>query len=377
MEQYISDFLMVLRDNLKTIIKGDYERGRVDLNTLGNVALTRLEHCGVLPDTRSLPELTREQKRQIRAFYAPYVRLHGLRHHRLYTACSGKFSPAYLPEDLWLTQVDRYFCDREEARYLDHKCYYYRLFSNVKQPELIVMRIGNTWLGSDLRPVPKAEAASLLRSEKEAVVKRAVNSEGGFGVQFLKGKELAAEFDCFFGKIPCDVVVQRPVRQHPALAALHPSSVNTMRIVSMLTEERVKIYKVCLKIGTGDSRIDNGWGGGVFCGVKPDGTLFPYGADHNGRRLTHHPDLGYAFAGQRVPHLRKALRLVRDAHAMMGHFRVISWDVTIDEKGEAVLIEANLTLGGINMVQMSSGPLFGRDTRNILDEVFRSSSGKK
>jgi hypothetical protein len=56
----------------------------------------------------------------------------------------------------------------------------------------------------------------------------------------------------------------------------------------------------------------------------------------------------------------------------MGHFRMISWDVAIDEQGEAVLIEANLTLGGISDVQMCSGPLFGRDTKKILDEVFRN-----
>ena len=55
----------------------------------------------------------------------------------------------------------------------------------------------------------------------------------------------------------------------------------------------------------------------------------------------------------------------------MGHFRLVAWDVTIDEQGEAVLIEANLTLGGINDVQMCSGPLFGKDTKKILDEVFR------
>ena len=54
----------------------------------------------------------------------------------------------------------------------------------------------------------------------------------------------------------------------------------------------------------------------------------------------------------------------------MGHFRVISWDVAIDDDGEAQLVEANLTMGAMNDLQSCCGPVFGRDTKKILDEVF-------
>ena len=87
--------------------------------------------------------------------------------------------------------------------------------------------------------------------------------------------------------------------------------------------------------------------------------------------MTRHPDLGYNFAGKKVPCFSNALKLVREAHALMGHFRLLAWDVAIDETGEAVLIETNLSLGGINNVQMCCGPLFGRDTKKILDEVMQ------
>ncbi len=371
MDNFIADFYRIFVDNIVCMIKGDYEQGRVDLNDLGNLALLSIDRRSITPSLKNTMKLTMAEKRCIRRFYKPYVRYITTRYHRYYTSRNGHFSPYYIPEDLYLMWIDRYFCGRTEAKYLDNKCYYYRLLSNIKLPEAVVMRIGDSFLDGNLRPVTELEAAELVGAEDEVVVKRAVNSEGGYGVEFMAGSKLEARFSDIMGNIPCDVVIQKPIRQHKDLAALHPESVNTMRIVSLKTGDKVKVYKVCLKIGVGKERIDNGCHGGIYCGVRSDGTLRDYGVLDNGKVLHRHPDLGYAFGDKKVPHLGRAVKLVKEAHSFMGHFRLVAWDVSIDEHGEAVLVEANLTLGGINDVQLCSGPLFGKDTKKILDEVFK------
>mgnify|MGYP005749067549 FL=1 len=357
-------------ENIRCVVTGRYAEGKTDLNTLSDPALIRIDRKTVTPSLKRVPRLSGKQRRAVRSFYRPYVRWMTDRYHRYYTAKNGVFRPDYLPEELYVTQVDRFFSDRQEARFLDNKCYYYRLFSNVKQPELIGMRIGGSWLDGRLLPVSYDCLKKRAAAEPELVIKRAVNSQGGYGVSFLKGNGNEGGLEERIREIPCDLVIQRPVRQHPELSRLHPESVNTLRIVSLLTEERVKIYAVCLKIGVGKERVDNGCHGGIYCGVRPDGRLRRLGVMDDGRTTERHPQLGYRFADCRVPCLNSALKLVRRAHPVMGHFRLISWDVAIDENGEAVLIEANLSLGGINDVQICSGPLFGRDTRKILDEVF-------
>ena len=371
MGNYITDFFKVMKDNVVCCIKGDYEEGKTDLNQLGNLALLRIDRKSVTPSPEKIPRLTEKQKRKLKQFYFPYVVHMTDRYHRLYTEKTGKFYPEYFPEELYAMWIDRYFCDREEARFLDNKCYYYRLFSNVKLPEPVAMRVGDSWLDGNLSPVSACDVKKLVHNEPEIVLKKAVNSQGGFGVKFIKGVKLSERFQEKMKRIPCDVVLQRPVKQHPDLARLHPESVNTMRIVSLMTEDKVKIYAVCLKIGVGKERLDNGCHGGIYCGVKPDGSLRDYGILDNGTVLKEHPDLKYRFGEQKVPCLKDAITLVKQAHSFMGHFRLISWDVTIDENGDAVLIEANLTLGGINNVQMCSGPLFGKDTKKVLDEVFK------
>ena len=55
---------------------------------------------------------------------------------------------------------------------------------------------------------------------------------------------------------------------------------------------------------------------------------------------------------------------------MIPHFRLVSWDIAIDESGEPILIEMNSAYGGPELHQFSNGPIFGEDTEEILEEVF-------
>ena len=371
MEKYYKDFFGILRDNIYTVLTGKFQEGKTDLNTLGNFALMRAARRQLYLGLKHTPPLTREQKKEIRKFYAPYIRHLSDSYHRIYThASQGHFCPEYIPEDLFYMDIDRYYSNREEARYLDNKCYYYRLLSNVKQPDLIAMRVGESWLDQQMEQVSFEKVVELIGLEQETVVKRAVNSEGGFGITFLTGDEKDSDFRKLVVTIPCDIVIQRPVRQHPLMSELHPSSVNTLRILSLLEQDKVKIYGTVIRIGTGDNRVDNVSHGGIFCGVQEDGNLGEYGVLYDGSVTTHHPDMAYAFADKKIPGLEKAHQLVRKAHPFLGHFRLASWDIAIDEKGEAVLIEVNLSLGGVSEMQICTGSLFGEDTKKILDEVY-------
>ncbi len=375
MTDYWREFFKIIKDNLYVIATGKYIKGDIDLNTLGNLALLRFDQISGTPAARRFRALTAGQKRAVRDFYAPWFYRLSVRHHRIYSDGSEKgFSPAYIPQDIFMLYIDRYFSDRAAARYIDNKCYYYRFFSNVRQPELVAMRVGNSWLDGKLQLVPAKRVRQLADCEEEIVVKRAVNSEAGSGVYFLQGGNLGEQLEALMRDIPCDTVIQRPIRQHATLAALHRESVNTIRVVSLLTEEKVKIYAASVKIGRGESRTDNAGSGGLFCRVHRDGRLGRVGVLPDGTTTEVHPELGYRFADLSIAHMDRVIRLVKEAHGIMGNFRLIAWDVTVDEAGHAVLVEANLSLGGIKGIQMSGGPMFGADTKKILNEVF---SGQK
>ena len=360
----------ILKDNIYSAYTGEFKEGVTDLNTLHNIALKsilRKKNLKMAGDN-SYPELTEEQIRRIREFYRPYAPVDTL-YHRIYTARSGKFRPEYMPEDLYACRIERYFTDREAARYLDNKCYYYSFFSDIRQPELIVMRMGGFWIDPSRRIITVEQAKKLFLDASDTVVKKAFNSEGGFGVFFPgeNDKDVIFEKICEGGE---DIVVQKRVRQHRAYSALHPESVNTLRIMSLITRKDVRILKVCVRIGAGSSCVDNICNGGFFVGVDENGVTMDIGAGADGRVLTEHPDLHYTLGGIALPGIDKAAELVRRAHGIMSHCRLAAWDIAIDEDGEAVLIETNLSMAGIGNIQACSGPLFGKHTKAVLDEVF-------
>lgn len=360
----------VFWNNLIAIFTGTYKNGAVDLNTLCDLALTRIDRHYETPSIKACRKLTKEQKRKAKRFFSPYVRFLNTGFHRLYTDRSGgAFFAEYMPEEFYATTIDRYYTDRMESAYMANKCFFYQLFPDIKQPELIAMRMGNNWKDKNQQLITQEQLMNLVKQE-EVVVKQATCSEGGKGVFFLKGDEKNIKLRKIINSISGDIVIQKSIKQHPEISALHKESVNTIRIISLLTDHHVKIYQAGLKIGVGDSRTDNGLTGGIYTGIKPDGTIRERGCYTSLEPAWEHPDLHYKFADKRVPNFENAIQLVKKAHPCVSRFRLISWDIAIDELGDAVLVEANFSLGGINELQICNGPLFGKDTKKILDEVF-------
>ena len=206
----------------------------------------------------------------------------------------------------------------------------------------------------------------------EVICKPTQESGSGRGIEFWKTSEQKEWIEQFIrNSANCDYIVQEIVKQHEGLNAIHAESLNTVRICSVLLSDGVHILSSCLRTGVDKNRIDNVSAGGIGCGIFPDGTLDEYAYNcYTGEKVSVHPQ-GYVFKGNKVPSYDKAVELVMRAHPIIGHFRLVSWDIAIDEEGEAVLVEANMRNGGINLHQFSNGPLFGDLTERIMDEVFK------
>ncbi|MCR4923299.1 MAG: hypothetical protein K5931_04750 [Lachnospiraceae bacterium] len=366
-----------LRDNVLGILAGKYQPGYTHSYLLTNPALRVIQRKLEKKEASVYRKLSREEIRQIREYYRPYVKKVNTRTHRISKGQSGSFYPEYIPEDLYMCDIDRYFCDRDLAYYLDNKCYYSRLFPFAKQPETLAMRIGGIWLDKDYRIIDKNKIRDTIIAQKEVVIKAARFSEAGAGVSFVNFSEVESSREKVEILNKClktmkdDIVIQKIVKQHALLSALHPSSLNSIRIVSLLRKEGVVILSRSIRIGVGESRVDNICSGGMVCGIDEEGYLRGKGVFEDGRIVCRHPDSGLKLKSVKIPSLDKCDKMIKEAHTALGHNRLISWDVTVDEAGEAVLIECNMSLG-IVMVQSVNGPFFGKYTEKVLSEVYGS-----
>lgn len=318
--------------------------------------------------------LTYEEKKSAEAFWAPYAKFDPV-FHSFYKEKSGVYHPAFLPKDIYMNCVDPYFNIREASWWLDHKCLYKRMFPGITQADNILYRMGGFWFDANWCSITLDEALTIVSKEPAVVVKAATRSVCGNGVQFVddRQKAIATAFKAVLTKQPGDIVVQRPIRQHESFAALHPSSVNTLRVLSLLTKEGPKIYSVIVRMGGGGERIDNAIATGLFCGVGANGELAPTAYRLNGDTFAAHPTSGLVFKGHRLAGVEKAKELVERAAPMLPLFRLVSWDIVIDANGAPLMLECNLAKGSIHYHQLTNGPVFGEDTKKIMDEVF----GKK
>lgn len=315
-------------------------------------------------------KLTKEQKKQIREFWKPYTRV-STKWCQYYSAKNGKFDPRYIPNTLAYAKLDQYFNDRRLGYGFNDKNYYGTTFCGIKQPVTLVRKIGGLLFDGGYRQINAEEAVRVLNRQTEVIIKPSQESGSGRGIWFCRPDREQDKLQEFLkNKKERNYIIQEIVRQHASLEAVHAGSLNTLRICTVMLDDGVHILSSVLRMGVNESRIDNVTAGGISVRIMPDGTLDKYAYTYfSGERFDKHPQ-GLVFEGHPVPCFDKVIETVKLAAQRIGNFRLVSWDMAVDENGEVLLIEANMRKGGINLHQFDNGPLFGDLTERVLDEVF-------
>lgn len=310
------------------------------------------------------------QKHETLVFWSKYIKKPHFLGHEYYTEKNGLFSPWYIPLDIYYTKVDPFFNDWNMARVIDHKCFYDMYLPNVKQPITIAKKINGFWFDGQGNWITETAAKQILDDVPVAFAKIAANSCGGNGVWCLKTDSEKEKIWKMLEMTGNDMIFQLPIKQHSAINMLYPHSINSIRVISLMRQEGVKIYSMVIRMGCGGSVVDNITSGGMSCGIGEDNRLKCYAYTKDGDRVRYHPDTGTVFDGYLLPAIDQIRAIVKENHKVFPHFRLLSWDFAIDDNSDPVLVEINLSYGALDCHQFNNGPLFGKDTVEILDEVF-------
>lgn len=170
---------------------------------------------------------------------------------------------------------------------------------------------------------------------------------------------------------PLDYLAQDPLPQHPDIAQLHPSSLNTVRIITFLTGEPT-VFMAYLRIGCGGSVSDNVSNTRIAVSVNSEnGRVMDLGVmiDSRGaRHITAHPETGVAFGSIRIPGWADCLKLVKTAHHALPELRTVGWDLAITPDGP-VLVEGNDDWG--SEIAMHLDPQFPEHFEHLVDQALR------
>lgn len=135
-------------------------------------------------------------------------------------------------------------------------------------------------------------------------------------------------------------ILEEVVRQHPQMASLCPTSVNTCRIATLMGEKQQGIVYAFLRIGNGRV-MDNVDCGGMAARIDlPTGRLLTVGADKAGNTFIKHPMTNTSIIGFEIPFWEEAKAMCLEAAQVIPEMRFIAWDVAITENGPT-FIEGN------------------------------------
>ena len=125
------------------------------------------------------------------------------------------------------------------------------------------------------------------------------------------------------------LLIEEPIRQHPDMCKLCPDSVNTVRIVTLVTEQGAQMVYALVRMGMGGVCVDNVSSGGMYAPVNEQGQLYrPAFCDKTGKYYDRHPVTGTDIVGFQIPLFDQALALCRTASKRVeAHLKYIGWDV--------------------------------------------------
>lgn len=318
--------------------------------------------------------LTDEQKKKIDEFYLnnfgkkiPYM------WHRLYQSYTGKFDEKYFPEFLYIPNFERKMNPISFANVFEDKEIVSLLTkgTNIKYPKTYIYCVNGILLNDNYEIISSEKMKELINNKVLFIKPRAETSsgEGCKIIEIKNGIELKSNknIEDFLKEYKNNFMIQECLKNHKILSDLHPDSINTFRVMTYVWNGKINHCPVILRIGQGGRNVDNAHAGGMFVGIKDNGDLCSEAFTEFQIKYSKHPDTNIKFSKYKIPQITKIIEAAKKLHSKILQVGIISWDLTLDENENVVMIESNIRGGSIWLIQIAHGcGVFGENTAEIL-----------
>ncbi|WP_024590392.1 MULTISPECIES: sugar-transfer associated ATP-grasp domain-containing protein [unclassified Pseudoalteromonas] len=261
--------------------------------------------------------------------------------------------------------------------FADDKFLFHKLMadSNIRTAKLINVISHNTYRNESI----DLNAENVLDSivARAIVIKPVIDSSQGAGVNVinintnaLKKFEIsgvtytsAELLEKIFSESACSYLIEEKIQQHSFNQRLHPESVNTIRVDSLLSKTgEAIINSAYLRIGRNGRKVDNwsGKSGGIGVNINIEtGKLSSLGIDYCKNLYSEPPNTGVAFSGLTVPYWDEIINIVKKAALQFPNLKSLGWDIALSENGPLILeVNADYDI----LAQQTCTQAFGQNT---------------
>lgn len=223
--------------------------------------------------------------------------------------------------------------DGRLARIFDNKDETYEHFGEYYKRDLLRVR-GENSVG----------AFTSFAAQHPVFVAKPVSAACGAGVgkydvsDYRSAEEL---FEVLNKKFDGDFIAEELIVQSEFTEKFHPASVNTVRITTLRTPDGTVLCYPFIRIGKGDSTIDNISSGGIMGLIDVEtGVIYDIYSE-DGKKYINHPDTGVRILGAEIPGWKDAVdTAVKLAEVLPGN-RYTGWDLALTADRGWMMVEAN------------------------------------
>lgn len=321
-------------------------------------------------------DLTPEELAEIHKFWDKYSFAYpdiDLKSFKAFKNRRGKVEVRHMPSVVRMQYLQPKFVHKDFRVALQTKAILPLLFSNVKQPRTVLRQMNGFYSDTDFNLLTRDGATELLAREsaEHRLIVKPRTTGGGRGIFFIdKGADFETVKDTVESLGSVGFVIQEALEQSEFMKQFNPTSVNTLRITSLLWKDEVRILASLVRVGKVGNEVDNYSQGGSLIGLDSQtGKCNNWAFTHEHERLTVLPSGLDLNQDLYVPGFSKAISMVKTMHSRIPYIRMVSWDIAIDNNDEPVLIENNFA-GMIQIHECVTGPIFGDLTEEVLDEYL-------
>ena len=305
--------------------------------------------------------------------------------HKSYTAYTGRFDKYYFPEILYIPEFERYMnYNQSLANVLEDKnlLYVFAKASNVRMPRMYLSCQAGIYKDAENKVLDFEKACALISNIGVCFAKPSIGTDSGRGCEvycLVNGTDTKSgkTSGMLLKDLGKNFTIQERLVCHESIRKIYDGSVNTFRIMTYRWKNQIIVAPIIMRIGRGGSYLDNAHAGGMFIALSDDGTLHKTAFTEFKEEFVEHPDSKLKFEGYRIPLLPNVVDAVKRMHYSLPAIGVINWDMTLDESGQPVLIEANVNGGSIWLFQMAHGcGAFGERTPEILRWLHKMNETK-
>lgn len=226
------------------------------------------------------------------------------------------------------------------VRRMNDKAYWYLFDDKSTFNNLFKEEVGRGWLkiGDDT----SLDDFKTFLAKYPDIIAKPLEGSSGVGIERFTSEHWQGREADFLQELKDKQIgiIEERVIQHPKMMEMCPTSVNTIRIATLLGDKKQGIVYAFLRIGTGNV-MDNVDQGGMAARVDlASGKLLTVGADKKGNTYTEHPITHTPIIGFQIPYFEEAKAMCLKAAQKVPQMRFVAWDVAITEKGP-VFIEGN------------------------------------